>query len=115
MIAMVTGCYANWPVPRGCDTAKDRNISSGQLMLLQAMQIGQTGDCDTHRCIVRVCRGRPYRDILSTMNRLNYATHCTDYMPIRHFMRRLLKNAKRKVVDEFSERKLGEHVGAILL
>ncbi len=108
MLRELAGCYAV-VIP-----LKDRNISSGQLMLLQAMQIGKPVIVTRTDALAEYVEdGCTAIFIDNEPTQLRNALHRLHADPSLY--EEIVENAKRKVADEFSERKLGEHVGAILL
>lgn len=107
MLRELAGCHAV-VIP-----LKDRNISSGQLMLLQAMQMGKPvivtrTDAlaeyveDGHTAIFIDNEPAQLRDALLRL-------HADPSL-----YEKITENARRKVTEEFSERNLGEHVGEFL-
>lgn len=93
---------------------KDRNISSGQLMLLQAMQMGKPVIVTRTDALAEYVEdGCTAIFIDNEPTQLRDALHRLHADPSLY--EDIAENAKRKVTEEFSERKLGERVGAILL
>ena len=115
-IEMLEDCYGDRMLHElaGCRAVviplKDRNISSGQLMLLQAMQMGKpviVTRTDALTEYVEDGRTALFIDnkpdqLRDALNRLETDQQLYDS---------LAENARRKVSEEFSERKLGEHIG----